>query len=81
MPPPPPRSTRSPCRSAARSCASGLGKSRGAERCGRRCRSRRPRGRSRARLEKQRLQLQHVGRPCSWARRAQGQSCLGACAS
>eukprot|EP00965_Chrysotila_dentata_P156335 5164510-Pleurochrysis_carterae.AAC.1 len=49
MPPPPPRSTRSPCRFAAHACASVLGHSRGAERCGRRCWSHRPRGRSRPR--------------------------------
>eukprot|EP00965_Chrysotila_dentata_P009962 324652-Pleurochrysis_carterae.AAC.1 len=30
-------------------------------------------------LEKQRMQLQHVA--CGWARRAQSQSCPGACAS
>eukprot|EP00965_Chrysotila_dentata_P090558 2988518-Pleurochrysis_carterae.AAC.1 len=80
MPPPPPWSTRSPCRSAAHACSSVLGQLRGAERCGRQCQSRRPRGRSRHRWPRGAAPAAAARTPCGSAGRAQSQSCPGACA-
>eukprot|EP00965_Chrysotila_dentata_P030820 1026893-Pleurochrysis_carterae.AAC.1 len=75
MPPSPPRSTRSPCRSAALACASGFGRSRGAEHCGRRCGNCRSRGRSRPRCPRGAASAAAASTPCGLAGRAQSQSC------
>eukprot|EP00965_Chrysotila_dentata_P096574 3191192-Pleurochrysis_carterae.AAC.1 len=64
MPLPPPRSTRSPCRSAAHVCASVLGLLRGAVHCGYRCRSRRPSGRSRLRWPRGAVSAAAARTPC-----------------
>eukprot|EP00965_Chrysotila_dentata_P011700 383584-Pleurochrysis_carterae.AAC.1 len=78
MPPPPPQSTRSPCRNAAYACASVLGQLRCAERCGRRCRSRRLRGRLHLRWPRGVASAAAARTPCGSTGRAQSQFCPGA---